>query len=373
MQKIRPHYYDRFSCIAGECPDTCCAGWQIVIDEQSLETYAHVPGEFGKRLKNSIDWMEECFGQVDGRCCFLNERNLCEIYGELGPKMLCQTCRNYPRHVEEFEGRREFSLSLSCPVAAKLILTGEEKVEFLMEETPEEEEFEEFDFLLFTKLEDAREWMIEILQEETWSAKEKMRAILFLAKEMQACVDAGTFFEIDDRIESCKKQKWETKNNISGRFRFMKSSVSLFEELEILRSEWKITIEKTKRLYHGEEDYKKIRMAFEEEYIEKNKESFERIQEKLLLFWIYTHFCGAVYDDEIYAKAMLAVFSTLWIEEINMMLWLENERELTEDEMIRTAWRYAREIEHSDPNLIMLDEIFSRDERFEFEKVQEAL
>ena len=27
MQYIIPHYYKKFACIGGDCPDTCCAGW----------------------------------------------------------------------------------------------------------------------------------------------------------------------------------------------------------------------------------------------------------------------------------------------------------------------------------------------------------
>ena len=34
-----PDYYHEFSCVAGKCEDTCCAGWQIVADEASLEKY----------------------------------------------------------------------------------------------------------------------------------------------------------------------------------------------------------------------------------------------------------------------------------------------------------------------------------------------
>lgn len=26
MQYIIPHYYKKFVCIGGDCPDTCCAG-----------------------------------------------------------------------------------------------------------------------------------------------------------------------------------------------------------------------------------------------------------------------------------------------------------------------------------------------------------
>ena len=61
MRYLKPHFYDQFVCTAGDCPDTCCAGWQIVIDEDSLERYGNEKSEFGKRLRNSIDWRKSVF------------------------------------------------------------------------------------------------------------------------------------------------------------------------------------------------------------------------------------------------------------------------------------------------------------------------
>ena len=49
MLIVKPDYYNEFKCIAENCPDTCCAGWQIVIDEDSLQSYANVQGD-GKRI-----------------------------------------------------------------------------------------------------------------------------------------------------------------------------------------------------------------------------------------------------------------------------------------------------------------------------------
>ena len=89
MRYLKPHYYDKFVCTAGDCPDSCCAGWQIMIDETSLERYGNEKSEFGTRLRNSIDWDEECFYQNNRRCAFLNEENLCDLYKALGPDSLC--------------------------------------------------------------------------------------------------------------------------------------------------------------------------------------------------------------------------------------------------------------------------------------------
>ena len=99
-----PHYYRKFQCIASECEDTCCAGWEIMIDDKALEKYKKAKGPVGNRLKNSINWKEGSFLQYHHRCAFLNDENLCDLYTEMGPDSLCRTCRMYPRHVEEFEG-----------------------------------------------------------------------------------------------------------------------------------------------------------------------------------------------------------------------------------------------------------------------------
>ena len=54
MQITYPDYYKKFSCVADQCVDTCCAGWSIVIDEGTLKKYRAVKGKFGKRLRRKI-------------------------------------------------------------------------------------------------------------------------------------------------------------------------------------------------------------------------------------------------------------------------------------------------------------------------------
>ena len=148
-----PDYYHEFSCIAGECEDTCCAGWQIVADEAALKKYKKVTGSFRKRLRKSINWKEGTFKQdKNKRCAFLNDENLCDMYTALGEKSLCRTCKMYPRHVEEFEDVREMTLSVSCPEVARILLGKKEPVRFLTYESNKEEEYDDFDPFLYSKL-----------------------------------------------------------------------------------------------------------------------------------------------------------------------------------------------------------------------------
>ena len=162
-----PDYYHEFSCIAGECEDTCCAGWQIVADEAALKKYKKVTGSFRKRLRRSINWKEGTFKQdKNKRCAFLNDENLCDMYTALGEKSLCRTCKMYPRHVEEFEDVREMTLSVSCPEVARILLGKKEPVRFLTYESNKEEEYDDFDPFLYSKLVDARKVMIDIFRIE---------------------------------------------------------------------------------------------------------------------------------------------------------------------------------------------------------------
>ena len=47
-----PDYFEQFRCLAGDCPHTCCAKWEVVIDEDTARRYAAEPGPFGERLRS---------------------------------------------------------------------------------------------------------------------------------------------------------------------------------------------------------------------------------------------------------------------------------------------------------------------------------
>lgn len=369
MHYKKPQYYDNFICIADRCPDTCCAGWQIVIDDISLENYGKISGTFGERLQKSIDWKEGIFRQNQRRCAFLNQENLCDLYRELGADSLCDTCRMYPRHVEEYEDLREFSLSLSCPVAAEMILGCKEQVRFLEEEDDveeQEEEYEDFDIILFDWLEEAREVLLEVIQDRSLPVSARMLVLLNVSFLSQKALDQGILLEMDLRAEVEKAVSESRKTSVQkqGEKVFQNKILLLkdLQKLEVLREEWTELLHRLeKNLYaRGVEDYEALREEFLESVQETSsqKKQWELYEEQLLVFFVYTYFCGAVYDDMIYTKAVLAVFSVLWIEELWMERWLFKGKKLEFQDMVQVAYTYAREIEHSDENLNLLEEFF---------------
>ena len=125
MRVYAPEGYDAFRCRAGACRHTCCAGWEICIDAESLARYLRVEGAFGEQLRAAIDRSgdEAQFRLTEGeRCAMLRPDGLCELYCRLGEDSLCQVCADHPRFRSFFAGRTDVGLGLCCEAAADQLL-----------------------------------------------------------------------------------------------------------------------------------------------------------------------------------------------------------------------------------------------------------
>ena len=119
-----PGYYKKFHCLAGECPDTCCIGWEITVDRETEKTYQKLrkgKSELAERLRRSV--RRRLIIPDGDRCPFLAGDGLCDLCREYGEAAMTRTCRRYPRHVEDFGDIHEVELLCSCPEAARLILS----------------------------------------------------------------------------------------------------------------------------------------------------------------------------------------------------------------------------------------------------------
>ena len=107
-----------------------------------------------------------------------------------------------------------------------------------------------------------------------------------------------------------------------------------------------------------EETYKNICKEFHQMYgaLSNYKEEWENVGEQLMMFFVYTYFCGAVYDDMVCSKMEMALFSIRWVQEFLIVRWLENGKTLSMKDVEEISWRYAREVEHSDNNLNTLED-----------------
>lgn len=127
MKHDYPAYYREFRCIAAACPDSCCQGWDVVIDSETENFYNSVQGEFGEKLREAIYTDpdgDRVFHLAAGKKCpFWGDDHLCDIFRELGEEHLCDTCAQFPRITMDYTTFTEHTLALACPEAARLILS----------------------------------------------------------------------------------------------------------------------------------------------------------------------------------------------------------------------------------------------------------
>ena len=124
MKITKPDHFDRFRCLAGSCPDSCCQEWDVQVDADSAASYRALPGTLGDCLRRCLrDEDGETYLTIaDRRCPMWRADGLCRIQAELGEAALCKTCREFPRLTHDYGDFVELGLELSCPEAARLIL-----------------------------------------------------------------------------------------------------------------------------------------------------------------------------------------------------------------------------------------------------------
>ncbi|MBR2408517.1 MAG: flagellin lysine-N-methylase [Lachnospiraceae bacterium] len=370
MLYVRPDYYEKFKCIADRCEATCCAGWQIVIDEGAMECYKSQQGEYGEVLRERIDWSEGVFKQdCRKRCAFLKDNNLCEMYERLGEVSLCFTCANYPRHIEEFENLREVTLTISCPEVARILLEQKEPVKFTEEEIDtDEEEFEDFDLFFFSYLEDARKIMIAILQKRSLSVAVRVSLVQKMAEEMQTIIEGSDLFDLADVFDTYEEEAnlakavseaeqeleafYENKLEI---FFYSKTAFERLYKLEFLSEDWEAYLDKCRETLYGEDvqGYHEMQKKFGEYCARTPIDGIDMdiLLEQLLVYFVFAYFCGAVYDDNVIGKIRMAVDSVTVLYEMFMAKWVEQDGRLSAEDIQRIVYRYSRELEHSDVNL----------------------
>ena len=206
MKITKPSYFDSFSCIAGSCPDSCCKEWDVQVDAASAAYYRALPGDLGndlRRLLKDVDG-ETVMTIVEGRCPMWRTDGLCRIQAELGEAALCRTCREFPRLTHDYGDFIERGLELSCPEAARIILSAP-FAPAIVEEIPggqAEYDEEAMEVLLRT-----REHVLAILADTSRPVNETLALALLYGYQAQAELDGEEElpFDPDSALESVRE------------------------------------------------------------------------------------------------------------------------------------------------------------------------
>ena len=298
MINVFPDYYNSFKCINSKCRHNCCIGWDIYIDEETARTYRNTQGNFGKRLRENIDFNDEpCFIlKEDKRCPFLNENNLCDIIIESGEENLCEICKKHPRFINELPGRTEFGLGLSCEEAARIIIGKKEPVKLVADGNMNSN-----DELILK-----REEIFKILQNRTINISQRFIELL---KDSNAYIPEK---EIEDWID-------------------------LFLPTEQLIPAWGTTLEFLK-YNHKNADYNGFNT-----YMQDRAHEYEQ----LAVYLIYRYYANCYDLQDAAAVTVFAELCHQIIYSVGAAVWTKFGKFTFEDqvELIRT---FSAEIEYSD-------------------------
>ena len=383
MNRVYPAYYEDFRCIADRCEDTCCAGWEIDIDDATYEAYMKVDGEMGDRLRASIRTYEneeepcdsyEAHGFIltdDLRCPFLDERNLCDIYKALGEDALCEVCTNTPRNYLEYhvntgekgendaELYSEISISASCPEAARLIYRSPEKMRFICRKAkPGEMPVSALDEAeLGAFLYRMRGEAIETLQDRTLDLSTRIRRFLRHAEAVQEAINA---WEAED--EELPKTVSFTDGPVGAgdRYRHFLIRMGTYSGLASIGDRWAKKIEILYESFVGEEaENNEFSATYNKasdnlvKYLTEENRLYE--YEQLLVYYAFLLLNRSIDDYDYLGKAKLVILSYLMNRDMDAGVFLQKGI-LTKEDREKNAAIYAREVEHAEENLADLAE-----------------
>lgn len=302
MKYTRPDYYASFACLADRCPDNCCHGWEVVPDRASLEKYRAL--EDGEWLMQHVACEDGAYyfaDTEDGKCPFLDEDGLCVMQKRLSEEGLCVTCRRYPRFVNYFGAAADEGLELSCPEAARLILTQSRNA--------------------FVTTEEEGDIVPNDIEPQLYiRGRRLLDELLYIAR--------GSAVSIFERMKDCLARCRE--DGMPGKAAFNPHlAARCLESMERLNDCWQDEL--IAYLFAGENNG----------YIVPQQDA-----ESVFVYYLFRYFTVGIETGQFDVSAAFAVLNTF----IVLKLW-EMKKADTQEERIQLAYQYARETEHSDVNL----------------------
>ncbi len=129
---VEPDFFSQFKCVGSDCIEHCCKGWEIELDKPTVTRYMESENiEIRNIAVDKILTTQASYAswgkiqlQSNENCSFLDKDRLCKVHKSLGEPALSTTCALYPRIYASYKYEIRSNLTLSCPEAARLLLTS---------------------------------------------------------------------------------------------------------------------------------------------------------------------------------------------------------------------------------------------------------
>ena len=299
----------------------------MLVDEDSAAFYRALPGELGDRLRAVLkeEDGDTVMTIIDRRCPMWRADGLCDIQAALGHDALCKTCREFPRLTHDYGDFIEYGLELSCPEAARIILSSPNH--WVEEEMPGGEA--EYDEEAMEVLLRTRDIARALLAESQRTVPETLAALLLYGYQAQDELDGG------------EEMPFDTASALESAAPFAKNGdealmVEFFKDLEILTPQWRARLDAP-----TPGDWSPAYLTLARYFIDR--------------YWLQ-----AVSDYDLVSRVKLTVISCLLIRHLG-------------GDLLNTAQAYSKEIENDADNVDAILDAAYAEAAFTDEKILDLL
>ena len=244
---------------------------------------------------------------IENGCCPMwRTDGLCRIQAELGHDALCKTCREFPRLRHDYGHFVELGLELSCPEAARLILTSDPQPPILLQvDGGEDPDYDAGDMSILLE---TRRAALAILDDPKYSVPQALILLYFQALHAQTLLDGGEppAFVPENILQTAAQ---------FGKIGDLTEMTEFFKSLEILTPQWAKRLSAPPSPAPWSDGFRRLARYFAERY------------------WLQ-----AVSDLDILSRAKFILIACLVIRHLG-------------GDLIETAQLFSKEIENSDKNL----------------------
>ena len=228
------------------------------VDPASAAFYRSLPGDLGDRLRAVLrDTESGAEMEIEnGRCPMWRQDGLCRIQAELGHDALCKTCREFPRLRHDYGDFADLDLELSCPEAARLILT--EADDLRTEDIPGGEA-PEYDGDAMAILLRSRANALALLEDARFSPAQALAILMLYAHDVQEELDGWEALPYEPNALLAEAQKYAVNGDMAVLLAF-------FRGLEILTPRWASLLESPPKAIVFDDRTRKLARYFVRRY-----------------------------------------------------------------------------------------------------------
>lgn len=368
MKYLYMDIYEKFQCIGGKCPDSCCVGWTIPINMESVKQYQKMQSSYSKKVLENIESVGENYRiklTQSGRCPFLNNQNLCDIYIHISPEAMFPVCQTYPRKIKRYYNMTIITLYISCPEVCRMLLEKSEYISWGYAEDDQIPEIISPDWQLYNALINGMILSNKVVTDTGLSIRQKSYLLLRMAELMQQKIESGDLASIRQSMQDIQKgnyekylQEYKVDRLKTGRWE------SLYDILETMNKIISLD-EEDKNMLQCFHIIKRTENEKYERYKEKYCETENQVQyTNLMLTYLLQYYMDSLNGVSIVKNILKALLTLIFFQTYEMLEYYRKGA-LTETRKVTFISRLARIVENSNGIDVMADRLIENNKQQE--------